>query len=123
MSDATNVLGGPLQPCSVEPRTGFYRDGCCNTGPEDLGLHVVCTQVTAEFLEFSAETGNDLSTPMPEFGFPGLQPGDRWCVCAGRWREALDAGVAPPVVLSATHEETLAVVTLDDLKRHAIDLN
>jgi len=123
MSDATNVLGGPLQPCSVEPRTGFYRDGCCNTGPEDLGLHVVCTQVTAEFLEFSAETGNDLSTPMPEFGFPGLQPGDRWCVCAGRWREALDAGVAPPVVLAATHEETLAVVTLDDLKRHAIDLN
>ena len=123
MSDATNVLGGPLQPCSVEPRTGFYRDGCCNTGPEDLGLHVVCTQVTAEFLEFSAEHGNDLSTPMPEFGFPGLQPGDRWCVCAGRWRAALDAGVAPPVVLAATHEETLAVVTLDDLKRHAIDLN
>jgi len=123
MADATNVLGGPLQPCSVEPRTGFYRDGCCNTGPEDLGLHVVCTQVTAEFLEFSAEQGNDLSTPMPEFGFPGLKPGDRWCVCAGRWREALDAGVAPPVVLAATHEETLAVVTLDDLKQHAIDLN
>jgi len=123
MADATNVLGGPLQPCSVEPRTGFYRDGCCNTGPEDLGLHVVCTQVTSEFLEFSAEHGNDLSTPMPEFGFPGLKPGDRWCVCAGRWREALDAGVAPPVVLSATHEETLAVVTLDDLKQHAIDLN
>lgn len=123
MSDATNVLGGPLQPCSVEPRTGFYRDGCCNTGPEDVGLHVVCTQVTAEFLEFSAEQGNDLSTPMPEFGFPGLKPGDRWCVCAGRWREALDAGVAPPVVLAATHEETLAVVTLEDLKRHAIDLN
>ena len=123
MADATNVLGGLLQPCSVEPRTGFYRDGCCNTGPEDLGLHVVCTQVTAEFLEFSAEQGNDLSTPMPEFGFPGLKPGDRWCVCAGRWREALDAGVAPPVVLAATHEETLAVVTLDDLKQHAIDLN
>jgi uncharacterized protein (DUF2237 family) len=123
MPDATNVLGGPLQPCSVEPRTGFYRDGCCNTGPEDLGLHVVCTQVTAEFLSFSAAQGNDLSTPMPELGFPGLKPGDRWCVCAGRWREALEAGMAPPVVLAATHEETLAVVPLDDLKRHAIDLN
>ena len=123
MAEVTNVLGGPLQPCSVEPRTGFYRDGCCNTGPEDLGLHVVCTQVTAEFLAFSAANGNDLSTPLPEFGFPGLKPGDRWCVCAGRWREALEAGVAPPVVLSATHEETLAVVALDDLKRHAIDLN
>jgi uncharacterized protein (DUF2237 family) len=123
MAEVTNVLGGPLHPCSAEPRTGFYRDGCCNTGPEDLGLHVVCTQVTAEFLAFSAARGNDLSTPMPEFGFPGLKPGDRWCVCAGRWREALEAGVAPPVVLSATHEETLAVVALDDLKRHAIDLN
>jgi len=123
MADVTNVLGGPLQPCSREPRTGFYRDGCCNTGPEDLGLHVVCTQMTAEFLAFSAAQGNDLSTPMPEFGFPGLKPGDRWCVCAGRWREALEAGVAPPVVLSATHEETLAVVALDDLKRYAIDLN
>jgi len=123
MADVTNVLGGPLQPCSSEPRTGFYRDGCCNTGPEDLGLHVVCTQMTPEFLAFSAAQGNDLSTPMPEFGFPGLKPGDRWCVCAGRWREALEAGVAPPVVLSATHEETLAVVALDDLKRYAIDLN
>jgi uncharacterized protein (DUF2237 family) len=123
MAEVTNVLGGPLQSCSVEPRTGFYRDGCCNTGPEDLGLHVVCTQVTAEFLAFSAAHGNDLSTPMPEVGFPGLKPGDRWCVCAGRWREALEAGVAPPVVLSATHEETLAVVALSDLKRHAIDLN
>jgi len=123
MAEVTNVLGGPLQLCSAEPRTGFYRDGCCNTGPEDPGLPVVCTQGTAEFLAFSAARGNDLSTPMPEFGFPGLKPGDRWCVCAGRWREALEAGVAPPVVLSATHEETLAVVALDDLKRHAIDLN
>jgi uncharacterized protein (DUF2237 family) len=123
MTDDTNVLGGRLEPCSVEPRTGFYRDGCCNTGPEDLGLHVVCVRVTAKFLAFSAEQGNDLSTPQPEFGFPGLKPGDRWCLCAGRWREALDAGVAPPVVLSATHEEALAVVTLDDLKRHAVDLN
>jgi uncharacterized protein (DUF2237 family) len=123
MIEDTNVLGGRLEPCSVEPRTGFYRDGCCNTGPEDLGLHVVCVRVTAKFLAFSAEQGNDLSTPQPEFGFPGLKPGDRWCLCAGRWREALDAGVAPPVVLSATHEEALAVVTLDDLKRHAVDLN
>jgi uncharacterized protein (DUF2237 family) len=123
MADDKNVLGGRLEPCSAEPRTGFYRDGCCNTGPEDLGLHVVCAQVTAEFLAFSKRTGNDLSTPVPEFGFPGLKPGDRWCVCAGRWREAFDAGVAPPVVLSATHEEALAVVALADLKRSAIDLN
>ena len=121
--DETNVLGGRLEPCSDEPRTGFYRDGCCNTGPEDLGLHVVCARMTAKFLAFSKAHGNDLSTPHPEFGFPGLKPGDRWCVCAGRWREALDAGVAPPVVLSATHEEALAVVSLEDLKRHAVDLN
>ncbi len=121
--DETNVLGSRLEPCSVEPRTGFYRDGCCNTGPEDLGLHVVCTRMTAKFLEFSKARGNDLSTPQPDMGFPGLKPGDRWCLCAGRWREALDAGVAPPVVLSATHEEALAVVSLDDLKRHAVDLN
>jgi uncharacterized protein (DUF2237 family) len=123
MAEDTNVLGGRLEPCSVQPRTGFYRDGCCNTGPEDLGLHVVCARMTTEFLAFSAERGNDLSTPQPEAGFPGLKPGDRWCLCAGRWREALDAGVAPPVVLTATHEEALAVVALDDLKRHAIDLN
>jgi uncharacterized protein (DUF2237 family) len=123
MADDTNVLGGRLEPCSVEPRTGFYRDGCCNTSSEDLGLHVICARMTAKFLAFSAELGNDLSTPQPEVGFPGLKPGDRWCLCARRWREALDAGVAPPVVLSATHEEALAVVALDDLKRHAIDLN
>ena len=123
MADDTNVLGGRLEPCSVEPRTGFFRDGCCNTGPDDLGLHVVCARMTAKFLAFSAERGNDLSTPQPEVGFPGLKPGDRWCLCAGRWREALDAGVAPPVVLSAPHEEALAVVALDDLKQHAIDLN
>jgi hypothetical protein len=123
MADETNVLGGRLEPCSVEPRTGFYRDGCCNTGPEDLGLHVVCAQMTTEFLTFSAAHGNDLSTPAPAFGFPGLKPGDRWCVCAGRWREALEAGVAPPVVLVATHEETLAVVPLEELKRAALDLN
>jgi len=123
MAEDTNVLGGRLEPCSVEPRTGFYRDSCCNTGPEDLGLHVVCARMTAEFLAFSAAQGNDLSAPQPEAGFPGLKPGDRWCLCAGRWREALDAGVAPPVVLSATHEEALAVVSLDDLKKFAIDLN
>ena len=123
MADDGNVLGGRLEPCSVEPRTGFFRDGCCNTGPEDLGLHVICARMTAAFLAFSAERGNDLSTAQPEAGFAGLKPGDRWCLCAGRWREAFDAGVAPPVVLSATHEEALAVVTLDDLKRHAVDLN
>jgi len=103
-----NVLGGPLEICSMRPRTGFFRDGCCNTGPDDFGLHVVCAQMTTEFLEFSREQGNDLSTPMPAIGFPGLAPGDRWCLCAGRWREALEAGCAPPVVLAATHEETLA---------------
>jgi uncharacterized protein (DUF2237 family) len=120
-SDDCNVLGGPLEACSVEPRTGFFRDGSCNTGPDDVGLHVVCAQMTAEFLAYSRSRGNDLSTPVPEFGFPGLQPGDRWCLCAGRWREARDDGVAPPVILAATHEETLAVVSLDDLRRHALD--
>ena len=119
--EVTNVLGGRLEPCSVEPRTGFYRDGCCNTGPDDLGLHVVCVRMTAKFLAFSKSQGNDLSTPQPDFGFPGLKPGDRWCLCAGRWREALEAGHAPPVVLSATHEETLAVVSLEVLRRHALD--
>jgi uncharacterized protein len=123
MNDDRNVLGGTLMPCSTSPRTGFYRDGCCNTGPEDVGMHVVCAQMTSEFLAFSRERGNDLSTPAPEAGFPGLKPGDRWCLCVGRWREALDAGVAPPVVLAATHEETLAVVTLADLRRHALDIH
>jgi uncharacterized protein (DUF2237 family) len=120
MREDKNVLGGRLLPCSVSPRTGFYRDGCCNTGPEDVGMHVVCVQMTEPFLDFSREHGNDLSTPVPEHEFPGLAPGDRWCVCVARWREAFDAGVAPPVVLTATHEETLAVVTLDALKRHAV---
>jgi hypothetical protein len=119
--DDCNVLGGPLEACSVEPRTGFFRDGSCNTGPDDVGLHVVCAQMTAEFLAYSRAHGNDLTTPAPEFGFPGLRPGDRWCLCAGRWREARDDGVAPPVILAATHEETLAVVSLDDLRRHALD--
>jgi uncharacterized protein (DUF2237 family) len=117
-----NVLGGPLKNCSLEPLTGFYRDGCCNTGTEDLGLHVVCTQVTRDFLEFARRQGNDLISPAPHFGFPGLVPGDRWCVCAATWRQAYEAGVASPVVLEATHEETLAVIPLDALKEHALDL-
>jgi uncharacterized protein len=118
-----NVLGQPLAPCGLDPLTGFYRDGCCNTGYDDVGIHVVCVRVTREFLEFSRKRGNDLTTPVPAAGFPGLRPGNQWCLCAGRWKEALDAGVAPPVVLAATHEEALAVVPLADLKRHAIDLS
>ncbi|MBX9811418.1 MAG: DUF2237 domain-containing protein [Burkholderiales bacterium] len=120
---ARNVLGEPLQVCCESPMTGFYRDGCCNTGPDDLGVHTVCTQVTEEFLAFSRVRGNDLTTPAPEYGFPGLKPGDRWCLCAARWKEALDAGVAPPVVLTATHEATLEYVPLEALKKHAIDLS
>ena len=116
-----NVLGGQLVPCSRSPRTGFYRDGCCNTGPEDVGLHIVCAQVTRAFLEFARSRGNDLVTPVPEFDFPGLKPGDRWCVCAATWRQALEAGVAPPVYLAATHEETLAVIPLEALKEHGLD--
>jgi uncharacterized protein len=118
-----NVLGLELQQCSVSPLTGFYRDGCCNTGSEDRGLHTVCAVMTAEFLEFSAMKGNDLSTAVPEYGFPGLKPGDRWCLCAMRWREAFEHGAAPLVVLAATNAVTLEVVHLDDLKRHALDLN
>ena len=120
---ALNVLGQPLLPCGLDPLTGFYRDGCCNTGYDDPGMHVVCVRVTREFLAFSKKAGNDLSTPAPAFGFAGLKPGDQWCLCAGRWKEALDAGAAPPVVLAATHEETLAVVALAELKRHALDLS
>ncbi len=116
-----NVLGGTLVPCSTSPRTGFYRDGCCNTGPDDVGLHVVCAQVTREFLDYARRQGNDLVTPVPEYGFPGLKPGDRWCVCAGSWRQAYEAGVAPPVVLAATHEETLAVIPLVALTSCALD--
>jgi uncharacterized protein (DUF2237 family) len=117
-----NVFGEPLISCSERPLTGFYRSGCCHTGPEDVGLHTVCVEVTAEFLAFSKARGNDLSTPRPEFGFPGLEPGDRWCLCAARWREAFEAGRAPRVILSATHEATLELVELGDLKRYAIDL-
>lgn len=120
---ARNVLGDRLQSCSEAPVTGFYRDGCCNTGPEDVGLHTVCALMTEEFLEFSRARGNDLSTPMPEVGFPGLKPGDRWCLCAARWKEALDAGMAPRIVLTATHEATLEVASLADLKKYAIDLS
>src|SRR5919199_2964251 len=122
MAKARNVLNGPLKTCGTDPMTGFYRTGCCDTGAGDAGVHVVCAEVTAEFLAFSASRGNDLSTPAPHFGFPGLKPGDRWCVCAGTWRQAYEAGVAPPVVLAATHEETLAVVPLHALKEHAVDL-
>jgi uncharacterized protein (DUF2237 family) len=117
-----NVLGEPLGTCCDRPMTGFYRTGCCETGPEDVGAHVVCALMTAEFLEFSKARGNDLSTPRPEFGFPGLEPGDRWCLCAMRWQEALEAGAAPRVVLSATHERALDYLCLEDLKRHALDL-
>jgi uncharacterized protein (DUF2237 family) len=117
---ATNVLGGPLEPCSVDPLTGFYRDGCCNTGPEDLGAHLVCAVMTDEFLAFSKERGNDLSTPNPAHGFAGLRGGDRWCLCAARWKEALDAGRAPQVVLESTHAQALEWVGLAELRRHAI---
>jgi uncharacterized protein (DUF2237 family) len=120
---ARNVLGGPLATCCTAPLTGFYRDGSCHTGPQDLGTHVVCAQVTRAFLEFSVARGNDLVTPVPQFRFPGLHPGDKWCLCALRWKEALDAGVAPPVVLAATHEKALEFVSLADLKRHAVDLH
>jgi uncharacterized protein len=117
-----NVLGGPLGVCSSNPVTGFFRSGCCETSPQDLGSHTVCAVMTAEFLTFSKRTGNDLSTPLPQFGFPGLKPGDRWCLCAPRWQEALEAGAAPQIVLGATEEGALSWCRLDDLKRHAIDL-
>ena len=119
---ARNVLGETLEICSINPMTGFYRDGCCNTGREDVGSHTVCTVMTADFLAFSKSRGNDLSTPIPEFGFAGLKPGDRWCLCAPRWQEAFEAGQAPRVVLRATHEGALSYCSLADLKRFAIDL-
>ncbi|MDX2102477.1 MAG: DUF2237 domain-containing protein [Alphaproteobacteria bacterium] len=121
MADDLNVLGGPLEPCSLDPLTGFYRTGCCETGADDRGLHVVCAVMTANFLAFSRRRGNDLSTPMPQYRFPGLVPGDRWCLCAMRWQEAFEAGVAPPVVLSATHHRALTVVRLQDLVAVALD--
>jgi uncharacterized protein (DUF2237 family) len=116
---SSNVFGTELEPCSQDPLTGFYRDGCCETGPEDLGMHTVCAIMTEEFLEFSRERGNDLSTPRPEFGFQGLVPGDRWCLCASRWKEAWEAGMAPQVVLTATNEATLEIVPLEALVKVA----
>ncbi len=116
---AKNVLGGELQTCGTRPMTGFYRDGCCNTGPSDQGLHLVCCRVTADFLRYSKQSGNDLSTPMPEYQFPGLKPGDQWCVCAQRWKQAYDAGMAPEVVLEATHMSMLEFATLEELREHA----
>ncbi len=121
MGKATNVLGGKLESCCTSPVTGFYRDGYCNTGPGDVGLHVVCAVMTEEFLEFSAARGNDLITPVSEYDFPGLKPGDRWCLCALRWKEAFEAGVAPQVVLAATHISVLEYVDLEDLQGCAID--
>lgn len=118
-----NVFGEELEDCSLDPLTGFYRDGCCGTGPEDRGVHTVCAQVTAEFLAFSKSRGNDLSTPRPEFGFAGLKPGDHWCLCAARWVEAYEAGCAPKIRLRATHEATLHFAPLDALKAHAADLS
>ena len=115
---ARNVLGGELEPCSFDPVTGFYRDGCCNTGADDLGVHTVCAVMTESFLEFSKARGNDLSTPRP--GFDGLRPGDRWCLCAARWQEALEAGMAPGVVLESTHAATLEWVRLEDLQQHGV---
>ena len=116
-----NVLGQPLDICGCEPMTGFYRTGCCETGPDDHGVHTICCVVDLAFLAASKALGNDLSTPMPQHGFPGLKPGDRWCLCAPRWKEALDAGCAPQVVLEATHEETLAITTLGVLKDFAVE--
>lgn len=117
--NSVNIFGEALQPCSVQPMTGFYRDGCCATGPEDTGRHVICAIMTREFLEFTYQQGNDLSTPRPEYRFPGLQPGDRWCLCALRWREAWEAGVAPPVVPECTHEAALRYVPMEVLVQYA----
>jgi uncharacterized protein len=114
-----NVMGGPLTACSTSPLTGFYRNGCCHTGPDDRGVHTVCAVMTAEFLAFSKARGNDLSTPRPEYSFPGLKPGDQWCLCAARWREAFEAGKAPKVVLAATHIATLSICRKEDLEAHA----
>ena len=120
MATSRNVLGNKLVPCSTQPRTGYFRDGCCNTNDDDFGVHTVCAEVTADFLAFSKQSGNDLSTPRPEYGFPGLKPGDRWCLCASRWVEAMEAGCAPRVVLESTHERTLAFVALPALQAFAL---
>jgi len=123
MPSQLNVYGEPLEECCSRPMTGFYRNGSCDTGPEDLGVHSVCVSVTAEFLEYSRSRGNDLSTPMPAYGFPGLEPGDCWCLCAERWKEALADGMAPPVRLAGTHAKTLEFVPLEALKAYALDLS
>jgi uncharacterized protein len=120
MAEAENVMGSALQTCCTSPMTGFYRDGLCQTGPQDTGVHVVCAQLTEAFLRYTKAQGNDLSTPRPEYGFPGLKPGDKWCLCAARWREALEDGVAPPVVLKSTHKATLQYVSLADLLDNAV---
>jgi hypothetical protein len=120
MSDEKNVLGEPLESCCQNPETGFYRDGYCRTGPQDHGDHVICAMMTKEFLEFTKAQGNDLTTPMPQYNFPGLEAGDRWCLCAGRWKEAMEAGKAPPVFLEATEESALEVVDLEKLKRFTV---
>lgn len=117
-----NVLGGELEPCGTEPMTGFFRDGCCSTGPEDLGSHTICAVVTAEFLEHQRGIGNDLSSPAPVYGFPGLRPGDRWCVTAANWARAYGAGAAAPVVLASTNEAVLGIVPLEALQQHAVDV-
>lgn len=121
MVPSVNVLGQVLQPCSVRPVTGFFRNGCCDTGVADVGSHTVCAVMTAEFLAYSAAVGNDLSTPRPEYGFPGLKPGDRWCLCASRWRQAWQAGKAPKVILAATHREALTIIPLTALQAHSVD--
>jgi uncharacterized protein (DUF2237 family) len=122
-SPSRNIFGEPLQNCGTDPLTGFFRDGCCNTGPQDHGSHTVCVEVTAEFLQFSESAGNDLSTPRPQFDFPGLKPGDRWCLCAARWLEAYNADCAPRVLVQSTHEAALQIVPLKILTSMAIDLN
>jgi uncharacterized protein (DUF2237 family) len=123
MDPSRNVFGVALESCSEKPITGFFRDGCCNTSEQDLGSHTVCVEVTQGFLEFSRFRGNDLSTPRPEFGFPGLKPGDRWCLCASRWLEAYEAGMAPRIYLRSTHERALEIVPLEHMKALAADLN
>lgn len=123
MMEQLNVLGMELKPCGIHPVTGFFRDGSCNTSKQDIGSHTVCIVATEEFLAFSKDRGNDLSTPLPEYGFPGLKPGDRWCLCAARWKEALDAGKAPRVAILSTHQACLEILSLDELKQYAIDLS
>ena len=123
MDEPLNVFDEPLLSCSDNPVTGFFRDGCCNTSNDDFGSHTVCVEVTQDFLEYSRFRGNDLSTPMPDFGFPGLQPGDRWCLCASRWLEAYEQDMAPKVFLTRTHKRALEIVELEKLKEHAADIN